>query len=1029
MACFGPSPGWAPQQGVGMPGQAGAPMVGPAPALFGNTRYHYHTRDGGPPNDGKPPVLPSSGMPIPPWGFAPGVSGAAFGGPGGAAFGGPPGSAFGGPPGAAFGGPPGSAFGGSPGAAFGGPPGAPFGGPASQPPMGCFPGPPPGAGGPPPPAYTCFPTSSTTPGPVATPPAPSNFLGGVLYAPKDEEDVPAPGNRVNGRLARVDDGSGVLLPEHMTTFHVLNPGCHPERTKHFKRDMKFKVQLADSQWTVRYLIKQLGGLKILERQKEWAHREDLVAVEEWHELGNGEFRPGSTVYYNSAKAACTLAEMGWGPERGKAGGQPAVWVVLYPIPPFAFGYHTKQLGELVFGVQRWETERGAKKAYHRDNRTDQEPGEITKAGDLIQSVWPANTDLRFKAITLFEPEKKSLLPYLDAEHSGGRLPFIPRKALSSYYIRNTDRFHEAIVNLSEGKIESNVRLGANVHGSGDYEEIVELEKQALEHEAVKAEIAKLKLPEGAVVCADPWIYGSDGVDDDHRYYQVFMYMRDPANASEADSNHYAFPLPFSPVFNASTFELVRIDQLPTGADKTLKPIAAYQAKAASEYVSEYQELRKDVKALHVLQPDGPSFTVTTTGETGWTVAWQKWTFRVGFNQREGMVLYDVRYESRPLFYRLSLSDMNIPYADPRAPFHKKSAFDLGDAGAGITANNLQLGCDCLGHIQYLSSVVSDDKGKPVPLPNCVCVHEVDSGISWKHTNYRTGRAAVARSRELVLQSIMTASNYEYVLAFVFNQAGELAYEVRATGILSTQPIDHDLDKTGVAWGTVVHPGVLAVHHQHNFSLRVDPMIDGPNNSVVYQEAHAMPVDKDWNPHGNGYVVTEHTITTSGGYDLDTDANRVFKIVNPAVKNPINGKSVAYKIIAPPFQKILSSPDSFNFKRAEFSDHNIYVTAHRDRELYSGGWYTNQSRGGTGVRSWAARKDKVEDSDVVVWVQFGINHVPRTEDFPVMPAETLKVMLKPVNFFAKNPALDVPPSTQTFNQSTLVAAVNHQPACH
>ncbi|RMZ80530.1 hypothetical protein DV737_g2883, partial [Chaetothyriales sp. CBS 132003] len=783
--------------------------------------------------------------------------------------------------------------------------------------MGCFLAPPPAAG-PPPPAYTYFPTASTAPGAMATPPAPSNFLGGALYAPRDEEDVAAPGNRVNGRLARVDDGSGVLLPEHMTTFHVLNPGCHPERTKHFKGEMKFKVQLADSQWTVRYLIKQLGGLKILEREKEWARREDLVAVEEWHELGNGEFRRGSTVYYNSPKATCTLAEMGWGAERGKAGGQPPVWVVLYP--------------------------------------------EITKAGDLVRSVWPANTDLRFKTITLFEPEKKSLLPYLDAEHSGGQLPLIPRKAFSAYYIRNTDRFHEAIVNLSQGKIESNVRLGANVHGNGDYEEIVELEKQALEHEAIKAEIAKLKLPEGTVVCADPWIYGSDGVNDDDRYYQVFMYMRDPANPSEADSNHYAFPLPFSPVFNAATFELVRIDQLPTGADKTHKPIAAYQAKAASEYVSEYQELRKDVKALHVSQPDGPSFTVSPTGETGWTVAWQKWTFRVGFNQREGMVLYDVRYESRPLFYRLSLSDMNIPYADPRAPFHKKSAFDLGDAGAGITANNLQLGCDCLGHIQYLSGVVSDDKGKPFELPNCVCVHEVDSGISWKHTNYRTGRAAVARSRELVLQSIMTASNYEYVLAFVFNQAGELAYEVRATGILSTQPIDHDLDKTGVAWGTVVHPGVLAAHHQHNFSLRVDPMIDGPNNSVVYQEAHAMPVDKDWNPHGNGYEVREHTINTSGGYDLDTDVNRVFKIVNPSVKNPINGRSVAYKIMAPPFQKILSSPDSFNFKRAEFSDHNIYVTAHRDRELYSGGWYTNQSRGGTGVRSWAARKDNVENSD-------------------------------------------------------------------
>jgi primary-amine oxidase len=205
---------------------------------------------------------------------------------------------------------------------------------------------------------------------------------------------------------------------------------------------------------------------------------------------------------------------------------------------------------------------------------------------------------------------------------------------------------------------------------------------------------------------------------------------------------------------------------------------------------------------------------------------------------------------------------------------------------------------------------------------------------------------------------------------MFNQAGEWTYEVRATGILSTQPIDENLE---VPWGTVVHPGVLATHHQHIFSLRVDPMLDGHANRLVYDEAHPMP-RSDFNPHGTGYFTEETLIQTSGGYDLDTDVNRTFKIQNAAVRNPVNGKPVAYKIHAPPFQKILSDSDSFNFKRAEFSDHNIYAVSYRDDELYSGGKYTNQSRGGTGVRAWADRKDSIVDNDLVVFVQFGINHV-------------------------------------------------------
>lgn len=339
------------------------------------------------------------------------------------------------------------------------------------------------------------------------------------------------------------------------------------------------------------------------------------------------------------------------------------------------------------------------------------------------------------------------------------------------------------------------------------------------------------------------------------------------------------------------------------------------------------------------------------------------------------------------------------------------------------ANDLKLGCDCLGSIYYLSAVLSDDKGGVIDMPNVVCIHEQDAGIGWKHTNYRTGRAAVVRNRELVLQSIITVSNYEYILAFIFNQAGEISYEIRATGILSTQPIDEGVE---VPFGTVVHPGVLAVHHQHIFSLRVDPMIDGYDNRLVYDEAFPMP-RSDVNPHGTGYYVKETIIQQSGGYDTAYENNRTFKIQNINVRNPINGKPVAYKIQTPPFQKILSDKDSFNYKRAEFSDRNIYVVKHRDGELYAGGLYTNQSRGGTGVRSWAERNENVKDTDLVLFIQAGINHVPRIEDFPVMPCEILRIHMKPVNFFEKNPALDVPPSEQSFNQSSLLSEQHQQPS--
>jgi hypothetical protein len=64
------------------------------------------------------------------------------------------------------------------------------------------------------------------------------------------------------------------------------------------------------------------------------------------------------------------------------------------------------------------------------------------------------------------------------------------------------------------------------------------------------------------------------------------------------------------------------------------------------------------------QPEGVSFTVAKDGET---IEWQKWKFRVNFDVREGIVLRNVCYDGRPLFYRMALSEMTVPYGDPRAP--------------------------------------------------------------------------------------------------------------------------------------------------------------------------------------------------------------------------------------------------------------------------------------------------------------------------------------------------------------------------
>jgi primary-amine oxidase len=111
---------------------------------------------------------------------------------------------------------------------------------------------------------------------------------------------------------------------------------------------------------------------------------------------------------------------------------------------------------------------------------------------------------------------------------------------------------------------------------------------------------------------------------------------------------------------------------------------------------------------------------------------------------------------------------------------------------------------------------------------------------------------------------------------------------------------------------------MAANHQHLFSLRIDPAIDGHKNTVFYEESVPLPVGPVLNPYGMGYVSKSTVIKKAGYADLDVAKNRVFKIRNDSKINEISLKPIAYKLHAAPSQMLLMSADSFARKRAAFS---------------------------------------------------------------------------------------------------------------
>ena len=201
--------------------------------------------------------------------------------------------------------------------------------------------------------------------------------------------------------------------------------------------------------------------------------------------------------------------------------------------------------------------------------------------------------------------------------------------------------------------------------------------------------------------------------------QTFLYIK-----QSAVDNHYAHPVDILPVVDLHQRRVVSIEGQDCPAPKIPKEMVNYHHDLLEQKDYLHRKSRADpLKALSIVQPDGPSFAVE-----GNDIGWQKWTFTFGFNYREDVVLHDVHYDDRSILKRGSLVEMAFPYADPHAPFQRKCAFDVGDYGLGYCANYLKLGCDCLGTIHYYDAVLAYNKRNPCTIEQAVCMHEEDTGL-------------------------------------------------------------------------------------------------------------------------------------------------------------------------------------------------------------------------------------------------------------------------------------------------------------
>jgi primary-amine oxidase len=584
---------------------------------------------------------------------------------------------------------------------------------------------------------------------------------------------------------------------------------------------------------------------------------------------------------------------------------------------------------------------------------------------------------RFVQIHLHQPPKDKVLALRPGQT-------LPRHAFAVLYDWASNTTSEAVVDLDDKKLISwkdvpksqpGILPGDDHRKAADIVRADPRWREAMSKRGVKdvEKVAIYGWPIGAY---------STGAGDGHRRVFLTMFARE-----------------YGPV-----------EDLNVLVDLTDQKIAKLEDKGVSAWRRKHGDFPPLNERDRRQGPEGPSSQPPPKDARyqihGNEVRWGHWRFRFALHPRVGLVLYTVGYEDegrvRSILYRANLSEMVAPYGDPNWIFW--CPFDAGEYGMGVYAKApLNYGIDAPKDAAYIRTWLHDYKGNPLEVPRAIALYERDSGVLWRH-----GRNA-RRARQLVLSSFVRVDEYDYGFNWIFHEDGTLAMEVLLTGRMNVKVVQRKADEEDHAarasFGHLVEPHLEAPNHQHFFNFRLDFDVDGAQrNRVMEMNTEALPEGPD-NPRGNAFVMREtplrRELEARRRMKLATD--RTWKIANTCITNFL-GQPTGYSLVPSENSLPHAAEKSFFRRHAGFVNYHLWVTPYRPEEKYAAGDYVNGGPPGAGLPKWTSANREIEDTDVVVWYTLGVTHVPRPEEWPLMPVHRASFKLVPAGFFARNPAM-------------------------
>ncbi|MDZ8068899.1 MAG: primary-amine oxidase [Nostoc sp. DedQUE08] len=613
--------------------------------------------------------------------------------------------------------------------------------------------------------------------------------------------------------------------------------------------------------------------------------------------------------------------------------------------------------------------------------------EISTAVSVIQREKNLSEMVAFPLIALQEPDKEEVLNFTPGKVFG-------RKAFLVIYERSENKTFEGIVDLRSKTLSSWKEIPSvqPAIANSEYELATQIVKADPRWQKAMQKRGITDFEQVKISWWAPGILSKQEEATGNRLCRGLSYYKGKG------WNYYG-----SPIEGVLATVNLNTGKIASFVDRENIPFSQenwnYDVKSLGKLLS-------PLKALKILQPNGRSFQIEDN-----EISWQGWKFRYSMHPRNGLMLYQVTHKDgeniRPILYRASLSEMVVPYGDPQPTWSFKNAFDVGEYNLGLLANTMELGKEIPENGLLLNAVFANEQGEPYQIPGVIGIYERDNGILWKHYEYNTQRNDVRRSRELVMKMTVAIDNYDYSINWIFHQDGTLEVQNELTGIVLAQGTAAHKQFDDDSYGRLIAQNIFGVNHQHFFNYRLDFDVDGQANSVMEMNVKALPMDEK-NPLGNAIALAEIPLVkeTAAVRDLDMKSSREWMIVSADKKNAL-GAAPGYMLMPGGNSIFFPVEGSKIRERAEFATHHLWVTKYKPTELYAGGDYPNQTQPEQGLPKYIADDEALMGEDIVLWYTMGVTHIPRSEDWPVMPVHEVGFKLVPRGFFSRNPAINLP----------------------